>query len=227
MTASNVYLLCFAFGFFWAIASLLLGSFHLHGHVDAGHVHPQAGHAAHFHAHAGHTSHSHSFGSKLWGEFLNMHSLAIFLAWFGGCGFLMTRHSGAGVAVVLLVSVFGGLISALAVASLLHFLHGKERELDPLDYDMVGVLGRVSSSIRSGGTGEILYSRDGARVSACARSEGGRPIERGVEVIVTRYEKGVAYVRTWDSMTDSGPVSAGVPEMNKRNDGGEASSAAK
>lgn len=207
MTAGNVYLLCFAFGLFWAIASLLLGSFRLHGRVHAAHVHSHAGHAAHPAAKA-------SLGSKFWGEFLNMHSLAIFLAWFGGCGFLMTRHSQIGVAVVLLVSVLGGLLSAFAVASFLHFLQGKERELDPFDYDMVGVLGRVSSSIRSGGTGEILYSRDGARASACARSEGGQPIERGVEVVVTRYEKGVAYVRTWDSMTD------GV-----RGDGEEASSA--
>jgi membrane protein implicated in regulation of membrane protease activity len=205
MTASNVYLLCFAFGFFWAVASLLLGSFHVHGHAHAAHVHPHGGHATH-------AAGKGSFGSKLWGEFLNMHSLAIFLAWFGGCGFLMTRHSRVGVAAVLLVSVLGGLLSAFAMASFLHFLQGKERELDPFDYDMVGVLGRVSSSIRNGGTGEILYSRDGARASACARSDEGRLIERGVEVVVTRYEKGVAYVRTWDSMTNTGSVSAGVPD---------------
>jgi membrane protein implicated in regulation of membrane protease activity len=205
MTASNVYLLCFAFGLFWAVTSLLLGSFRVHGHVHAAHVHSHGGHATH----AGGKD---SFGSKLWGEFLNLHSLAIFLAWFGGCGFLMTRHSQIGVAAVLLVSVLGGLLSAFAVASFLHFLQGKERELDPFDYDMVGVLGRVSSSIRNGGTGEILYSRDGARASACARSDEGQLIERGVEVVVTRYEKGVAYVRTWDSMTNTGSVSAGVPD---------------
>ncbi len=199
MTASNVYLFCFAFGLFWAVASFLLGSFHVHGHVHAAHAHPHAGHAGHSAAKA-------SFGSKLWGEFLNLHSLAIFLAWFGGCGFLMTRHSRAGVAIVLLISVAAGLVSAFAVASFLHFLHGHERELDPFDYDMVGVLGRVSSSIRNGGTGEILYSRDGARASACARSVHGEPIDRGVEVVVTRYEKGVAYVRTWDSMTGREPV---------------------
>ena len=36
---------------------------------------------------------------------------------------------------------------------------------------------------------------------ACARSDDGREIPRGAEVIVTRYEKGIAYVRTWDAMT--------------------------
>lgn len=223
MTANNVYLLCFAFGFFWAVASLLLGSFRFHGHVQSLHGHSHAGHAVH-HVHGGTRG---SFGSKLWGEFLNMHSVAIFLAWFGGCGFLMTRHSGFGPALVLLVSVLGGLVSALIVVSLFRFLSQKEQVLDPFDYDMTGVLGRVSSAIRTGGTGEILFSRDGARASACARSETGEPIARGVEVVVTRYEKGVAYVRTWDSMTSAEPVPAQNSEQTMPNDEEEASSAAR
>jgi hypothetical protein len=200
MTASNLYLLCFAFGLFWAIASLLLGSFHVHGHAHGAHFHS---HGADIHSgHAAHNAPKGSSGSKLWGEFLNLHSLSIFLAWFGGCGFLMTRHSRAGLAVISLVSIVGGLGSAFVVAWFLHFLHGKEHELDPFDYDMVGVLGRVSSSIRSGGTGEILYRRDGGRASASARSEEDKPIECGVEVVVTRFEQGVAYVRTWDSIAE-------------------------
>ena len=200
MAASNVYLFCFAFGLLWAIASLLLGSFHVHGHAHGAHLHSHPGHIR-----AGHAAHGAAKGapaSKFWGEFLNLHSIAIFLAWFGGCGFLMSRHSRSGLALVLLVSILGGLVSAFVVAWFLHFLHGKEHVLDPFDYDMVGVLGRVSSSIRNGGTGEILYTRDGARASACARSEEGKPIDCGVEVVVTRYEQGVAYVRTWDSLAE-------------------------
>jgi hypothetical protein len=201
MTVSNAYLLCFAFGLFWALASLVLGSFHMHGHAHGVHVHSHA--APHTSSgHGGHSPGKASAGSEFWGEFLNLHSFAIFLAWFGGCGFLMTRHSQAGLALVLSVSIVGGLGSAFVVAWFLHFLHGKEHELDPFDYDMVGVLGCVSSSIRSGGTGEILYTRDGARASACARSDEGNPIECGVEVVVTRYEQGVAYVRTWDSIAE-------------------------
>lgn len=201
MTASNLYLLCFAFGLFWAIASLVLGSFHVHGRAHGAHFHSH-GAAPVSSGHAGHPAAKASLGSAFWGEFLNLHSIAIFLAWFGGCGFLMTRHSRAGLAVVASASIVGGLGSAFVVAWFLHFLHGKEHELDPFDYDMVGVLARVSSSIRSGGTGEILYTRDGGRASACARSEEGKPIECGVEVVVTRYEQGVAYVRTWDSIAE-------------------------
>jgi hypothetical protein len=63
------------------------------------------------------------------------------------------------------------------------------------------VLGQVSCAIRKNGTGEIMYLRDGARKAIAARSEEGQEIQRGEEVIVTRYEKGIAYVRTWEAMT--------------------------
>jgi hypothetical protein len=75
--------------------------------------------------------------------------------------------------------------------------------LDPADYEMIGVLGRVSSPIRPGGIGEVIYQRDGARKPLCAKSEEDISIARGEEVIVTRYEKGIAYVRTWEALTQS------------------------
>ena len=52
----------------------------------------------------------------------------------------------------------------------------------------------------------MVYIRDGARKPAAARSEEGTLIARGEEVIVTRYERGVAYVRTWEAMTQRTPV---------------------
>jgi hypothetical protein len=33
-----------------------------------------------------------------------------------------------------------------------------------------------------------------------ARSEDGTEIQRGAEVIVTRYENGIAYVRRWEEL---------------------------
>ena len=33
-----------------------------------------------------------------------------------------------------------------------------------------------------------------------ARAESGTAIPKGVEVVVTRYEKGIAYVRPWDEL---------------------------
>ena len=38
-----------------------------------------------------------------------------------------------------------------------------------------------------------------------ARSEDGSAIAKGTEVVVTRYEKGIAYVRPWEEFTESAP----------------------
>ena len=76
----------------------------------------------------------------------------------------------------------------------------REEALDPADYDMVGVLGRMSIPIRPGGTGELIYSQQGTRHVTGARSEDGTAIPKGVEVMVTRYERGIAYVRPWDDL---------------------------
>jgi hypothetical protein len=66
---------------------------------------------------------------------------------------------------------------------------------------MTGVLGRVSSAIRAeAGIGEIIFSQAGARRSAAARTEDGSGIERGAEVIVVRYEHGIAHVRRWEDI---------------------------
>jgi len=49
----------------------------------------------------------------------------------------------------------------------------------------------------------MSFSQAGVRRSSAARSEDGTPLERGVDVIVTRYDKGIAYVRRWDDFNDS------------------------
>jgi len=60
------------------------------------------------------------------------------------------------------------------------------------------VIGKLSGGIPKHGVGEILYSQNGSRRSAPVKSDDGTPIERGVEVIVMRYARGIAYVRRWD-----------------------------
>ncbi len=76
----------------------------------------------------------------------------------------------------------------------------RERVLTAEDTEMTGVLARVSSPIREGGTGEIAYSQGGARRAAAARSDAGPAIARDVEVVVLRYERGIAYVRPWSEL---------------------------
>jgi hypothetical protein len=84
-----------------------------------------------------------------------------------------------------------------------------DKALDPIDYEMIGVLGTVTSPIREGGTGEIVFSQEGIRRCAGARSDKGEVIPKGTEVIVTRYEKGLAYVRLWEEMADGVSATAG------------------
>jgi hypothetical protein len=49
----------------------------------------------------------------------------------------------------------------------------------------------------------MIFSQEGARRATAIRAENGGEISRGAEVIVTRYEKGIAYVRPWeDSQTE-------------------------
>ncbi len=196
MSWSDIYLLCFAIGALWSLASVLLGGFHL-GHGHLGHAHAPHAHGAHAHAH--HT------GAGSWlASMINPSVLAVFLAWFGGVGYLLTRHSGLGFWIDLFIAILLGLTGAWFLAAFLRFLQSRERPLDPADYEMVGVLARVSSTIRANGVGELIYVRDGARSPVAARSEHGQEIRRGEEVIVTRYEKGIAYVRTWEEMTQPG-----------------------
>jgi membrane protein implicated in regulation of membrane protease activity len=104
----------------------------------------------------------------------------------------------------LSLAVLSGLIGASVVFwFLFKVLLKHDRDLDPADYEMVGVLGHLSSTVRENGTGEMIFSQDGVRRAASARSEDGQPIAKGIEVVVTRYERGVAYVRPSDEISGS------------------------
>jgi hypothetical protein len=90
-----------------------------------------------------------------------------------------------------------------------------EENMDQADYEMVGVLGRVCSSIRIGGTGEIIYSQVGSRRVCGARSEDSSAIAKGSEVVVTRYEKGIAYVRLWSELSGEVRESSSAAETDR------------
>ena len=116
----------------------------------------------------------------------------------------MSQYHVGGLLLALAAALLSGFVGAAIVFWFLaKFLVREDEVLDPADYDMIGVLGKVSSTIRSDGIGEIIYSRDGARRSAAARSDEGGAVPSGVEVIVTRYENGIAYVRRWEDMAGS------------------------
>ena len=215
MNWPDIFLLCFGVGALWSFVALLLGGIHLghgggaHGHGGGHHVagHHGAGHHGVGHPHAAGPSHGPGSSADQvasWiGMMLNPSCVAVFLAWFGGIGYLLTRHSDFGLYVDLGIAALLGLVGAWLLAAFLRFLQSREQPMNPADYEMVGVLGRVSCGIRPDGVGEVIYVRDGARRPVPARSEDGAVIRRDEEVVVTRYEKGIAYVRTWEAMTQS------------------------
>ncbi len=134
---------------------------------------------------------------------LNFGTIAAFLAWFGGTGYLLTRYSSIWAVLALTIAFISGLGGAAAVFwFLVKVLLKHEKDLDPADYDMIGVLGKVSSTVRPGGVGEMIFSQHGVRRAAGIRSESGEAIPKGIEVVVMRYEKGVAYVRPWEELNE-------------------------
>ncbi len=228
MTWSDFYLICFAVGFCFSFFSFVFGGSrfgrlhlpHFHGH-GVGHLPVAHGPVAHAPA-GGHAPSAGSApaaggqqadrGSSV--SPFNPPSMAAFLAWFGGTGYLLTRFSAFWVGTALLLSVISGLVGgAIIFLFLTKVLISDEEYLDPADFEMVGVLGKLSVPIREGGTGELIYSQMGTRRVCGARSEDGSAIAKGTEVVVTRYDKGIAYVRLWSEMSG---------EMDEANTSGKA-----
>jgi membrane protein implicated in regulation of membrane protease activity len=210
MNWPEIYLVCFGIGTLWSLVSLFLGGMHV-GHAHGGHVHASHGHA---HAHASQP------GWASWvGALLTPGCIAIFLAWFGGIGYLLTRHSALGSWADLAIAILVGLAGAVLLGAFLRWLQAHEQPLESTYTDVVGMLGRVSSTIRPDGVGEVIYVRDGSRRCVPARSEDSQEIQREEEVVVTRYEKGIAFVRTWAAMTQPA-ADAAQPESAKGPDAG-------
>ncbi len=222
-TWADFYLICFAVGFCFSLFSFVFGGArfgrlhlpHFHGHVPhlpVGHgagahvptVHSGAGPApAATHAHAGTQAADGGRATRSSVSPFNPPTLAAFLAWFGGTGYLLTRFSTLWVGLGLLLSAVSGLVGAgIIFLFLTRVLMREEENMDPADYEMVGVLGKLSVPIRQdGGTGELVYSQAGTRRVCAARSEDDSAMAKGAEVVVTRYEKGIAYVRLWSEMS--------------------------
>jgi hypothetical protein len=202
MTWESFYLICFAVGLLLTALSLLTGG----GRLHAGHLHFSGhGHLAGLHPGSHLATHHASAGTHGSGHGIsrvNAFTVTAFLCWFGGVGYLLRTHGSFVASLVLLVATISGLAGAFLISWFLtSVLLTHEHILTAEETEMVGVVGRVTGPLRPGATGEILFSQLGTRRSTPARSEDGTPIDRDIEVIVMRYERGVAYVRRWDELT--------------------------
>jgi len=189
----KVFLCCFAFGLAFTVASFLLGAFGgghaLHipgldgllGHGDAG-------------GHAGGGDHGTGISP------FNLSTISAFLTWFGGAGYLLERYSSLAGTLIVLVSTASGLVGGgIIFVTLARYVAPRLTEMRSEDYRVEGTAARVSSPIRAGGTGEIVYTLAGTRRSDGARCASGEALERGAEVVILRIERGIAYVERWDS----------------------------
>ena len=197
MTWTDFYLVCFVVGFFLSVLLFLAGG--LHFHTPHFHVHMPGMHGGGGSAPAGGRAHVGRGGQV---SPLNLFTLTAFLAWFGGTGYLLSRHSTMWFFTALIISLLAGTGGAAVIYLFSsRVLTSPDEALDLADFEMVGVLGKLSVRIREGGTGEMIYSQAGTRRVCAARSEDGSAILKGTEVVVTRYERGVAYVRCWSELS--------------------------
>jgi hypothetical protein len=206
MTWSDFYLLCFIVGFSLSVLSFLAGAIHIHlpfrlhlpfhGGHHAGGLH-SGGHA--HGASSAKGASTHAGGHFSW---FNASTLLAFLAWFGGTGYILTKYSNLVAIASLGLATLAGLVSGSIVFKfMVKLMHSNETQLNEADYRMEGSLCTVTMSIRANGTGEVVFLLGGVRRSAGARTDDGKPIEKGAEVVIERHENGIAYVKRWDEFT--------------------------
>jgi membrane protein implicated in regulation of membrane protease activity len=210
MTWSDFYLFCFIVGFALSMISFMAGAVHLHlpfhlhstvhgAHHGGGFVKgaPSAGHG-----HAGGTAHRGSSDASGHVSWLNASTAMAFLAWFGGTGYILTRASHLVAMASLGIAVLSGIAAGWVVFRFMAKLtRGNDSQLHDADYRLEGSVGTISIPIRQHGTGEVIFSLGGVRRSFGARCDDGATIEKGTEVVIERYDKGIAYVRRWDEFT--------------------------
>jgi membrane protein implicated in regulation of membrane protease activity len=192
MSWPDFYLLCFLIGFSLAVVSFLAGAIHLHLPFKW-----------HWPLHGGHhgASGARGLGHISW---FNASSTLAFLAWFGGTGYLLTKYSSATTILIVGFATLAGLAAGWMVFKFLIKLAGPPDEpLHEEDRRVEGALAVVSMTIRENGTGEIIFPLGGARRCSGARTADGKPIEKGAEVVIEKYEKGIAYVKRWEEFVGS------------------------
>lgn len=180
----------FLFGVLFTVGSLLLGFADLGVDSDADH--------------GGDIGHDHGFAGLL-----NASSILAFITWFGGIGYVVRNGLGWIWPLALVIGFIGAYGAAwVAYQFVRRILRSPDDSLDPHDYERVGVLARVTSSIRSGGVGEIVWEQKGSRMVTSARAIGEAPIGRGTEVLILRVDKGLAIVEPFDPLLNEGHAEA-------------------
>jgi membrane protein implicated in regulation of membrane protease activity len=193
MTWSDFYLICFLVGFSLSVLSFLAGAVHIHLPFKW-HLPFHGGH------HGGGLHRGGSSGVHI--SWFNASSIMAFLAWFGGTGYLLTRHSHLFALLCFAIALVSGVFAGWVVFRfMVKLVQTDNAPMTDEDRRVEGAIGTLSMPIRENGTGEIIFALGGARRCAGARSGDGKPIDKGTEVVIEKYEKGIAYVKRWDEFS--------------------------
>src|ERR1051326_2079455 len=200
VTWAGFYLICFVVGFALTLVTFLAGSMHMH---FPGKWHLHLGHHGHVHVHHGHvhTGAGTHAGATTEIPVFNTFTIMAFLAWFGGTGYLLTHYGRVEVLLGFPVAVLGGIGGAAVIFYFMLKLMSFEGKHVVPDGDIVGAIGTLHLGIRDGGPGEVTFVLGPPRRVSGARADGNGAIERGTEVVITRYEKGIAYVKPWEELS--------------------------
>ena len=183
---TNFFVVCFLVGLGLSVVSFVSGLEHVNVFDRV------------FHSHHGHGPRLKMKRAKA--SPLNLAAITAFLVWFGGGGLLMERLTPLTMPLIVAGAAVIGAVGGSLINKVINTLARNETTAESLT--MIGTIAKTTVPIREGdGTGEIVFTHQGTRQVAGARSDNGRAIDKGAEVIVTRYEKGIAYVATWDELT--------------------------
>ncbi len=204
-----VFLVCLAGGAVATALFVLLGAAGVagHGHEGSrGHVHaahgqaqarssPSARHGSTHCAAYGVRTGWLSFAAEWTLSWFSPLTLAAAALWFGGVGLIAEGNRFALILAIL---------AALAGAALIRGVFGAliHAGTAPLSSTAEGAIATVNATIRTDGLGEVIYTLEGLHRSVAAQSEDGLVIPRGTTVVITRRERGIAWVEPLEPLND-------------------------
>jgi len=122
-------------------------------------------------------------------------TISVFLATFGGVGIILTSLAKVELIVSLPVSALAGTVVAGSVMVLFYHLFTKvQGSSEARAGDAVGLTGEVTVPVPKEGVGAVAYILRGARLTATARSQSGKPIAGHAPIRIVRRVGNTLYV---------------------------------
>jgi membrane-bound ClpP family serine protease len=154
----TIYLICFAIGFLYALATIIFGSvFDVEMGLDGGSL-----------------------------PFISPITIASFITVFGGTGLFLSSLFPWAAVIILLISMALALVGAFGMFFIVVIpLHKAQKSAAFSNKDMIGKFAEVATSIIKKERGEIIYEQGGSRLSAPALTVDHKTILQGeiVEIV--------------------------------------------